>query len=163
MYDIEETGAWAPTPWSGRPAPVVEEMRTPRRANTAPKRIWLTDATRQAVQTWADQNGVSFSAALETLARLGLGQAPTEALAPLVVSSLRAELQQQMHRLASLLAAAALDAGMASRLAGATLKQLRPAEYDAIKQAARLDAVQALRRRDFLREAAQDGHREGEL
>jgi hypothetical protein len=92
-----------------------------------------------------------------------LGQAPTEAFAPLVVSVLRSELQQQIHRLARLLAATALDAGMASRLAGATLKQLRPAEYDAIKQAARLDAVQTLRRRDALQEAAADGHRQGEL
>ena len=100
---------------------------------------------------------------METLTRLGLGQAPTEALAPLVVSVLRTELQQQMHRLATLLAATALEAGMATRLAGATLKQLRPAEYDAIKQAARLDAVQSLRRRDALREVVDDGDRESQL
>lgn len=102
------------------------------------------------MQAWADQNGVSFSAGLETLTRLGLGQAPSEALAPVVVSVIRSELQQQMHRIASLLAATALEAGVSVRLAGATLKQLRPAEYEAIKQAARLDAVQALRRRDAL-------------
>lgn len=140
-----------------------KEGTTSRRTNTAPKRIWLTDETRQAVQQWADQNGVSFSAALETLTRLGLGQSPAEALGPVLVSTVRTEIQRQMHRLASLLAAGALEAGVASRLAGASLKQLRPADYDAIKQAARLDAVQSLRRRDFFQEGAADGDREGEL
>lgn len=75
----------------------------PRKGNvkTAPKRIWLTDDTRAAVQQWADANGTSFSAALEALTRLGLGQAPTEALAPIVVSVIRSEVQQQFHRVAS--------------------------------------------------------------
>jgi hypothetical protein len=158
-----ETGARSPARWAGQAGARREEGKTSRRTNTAPKRIWLTDETREAVQSWADRNGVSFSAALETLARLGLGQSPTEALAPVVVSTVRTEIQHQMHRLASLLAAGALEAGMATRLAGATLKQLRPADYDAIKQAARLDAVQALRRRDALREVADGGDREGQL
>lgn len=152
-----------PTARAGPAGDRYEEETTSRRTNTAPKRIWLTDETRQAVQQWADQNGVSFSAALETLARLGLGQSPAEALSPVVISTVRTEIQRQLHRLASLLASTALEAGMASRLAGASLKQLRPAEYDVIKQAARLDAVQSLRRREFLSEATVDGHREGEL
>jgi hypothetical protein len=117
---------------------------------TAPKYIWLTDAGRQAIQAWADRQGVSFSAAIETLARLGLQQAPEEALAPALVSVVRREIAQQLHRLASLTAASALDAGIAARMASAALKQQRPDEYEAIKQAARLDAVAALRRRKVL-------------
>jgi hypothetical protein len=67
----------------------------------------------------------------------------------------RREIQQQLHRLASLYAATAIEAGVASRLAGATLRQLRPGEYERIKQAARLDAVQTLRRRNALQELAE--------
>ncbi len=141
----------------------VTEHSIPRRQNTAPKRVWLTHETRESVQTWADAQGVSFSSALDTLARIGLGEAPSQAVAPMVVSAVRTEVQRQTHRLASLLAAAALEAGIAARLTGATLRTLRPTEYEAIKRAARLDAVGALRRREGLEEVIGDGDRQGEL
>ncbi len=117
---------------------------------TAPKYIWLTDGGRQAIQAWADRQGVSFSAAIETLARLGLAQAPEEAVAPALISVVRREIAGQLHRLASLTAAAALEAGIAARMASAAIKRQRPSEYEAIKQAVRLDAARALRRRRVL-------------
>ena len=129
---------------------------------TARKQIWLSDEGRQAIQAWADTNHVSFSAAIETLARLGLGQAPEEALAPALVSTLRREIQQQFHRYASLLAALALESGVTTRLAGAALVALRPKQYEAIKRAARIDAVQALRRREALAELATVPEPQGE-
>ncbi|GAC1646604.1 MAG: hypothetical protein NVS4B2_35840 [Chloroflexota bacterium] len=95
-----------------------------RRQNTAPKRVWLTHGTREAVQMWADAQGVSFSSALDTLARIGLGQAPSLAVAPMVVSAVRTEVQRQTHRLAALIAAAALESGVTARLAGATLREV---------------------------------------
>jgi hypothetical protein len=97
---------------------------------TARKCVWLTDETRAAVQAWADRTETSFSAALETLARVGLGEAPERAVAPALVSTVRREIQQQMHRLASLYAATAIEAGVASRLSGAALRTLRPEEYE---------------------------------
>jgi hypothetical protein len=128
----------------------------PRGGNvwTARKTVWLSDDGRARVQAWADAQGISFSAAIETLARLGLGQAPQEAVAPALVSVVRREVQQQFHRVAALYAATAIEAGVASRLSGAALRTLRPGEYEKIKQAARLDAVQTLRRRNALRELA---------
>jgi hypothetical protein len=118
----------------------------PRGGNvwTARKTVWLTE----------EAHGTSFSAALETLARVGLGQSPQEAIAPVLVSTVRRETQQQMHRLAALYAATAIEAGVASRPSGAALRTLRPQEYEKIKQAARLDAVQTLRQRKALRELA---------
>jgi hypothetical protein len=139
------------------------EQPIARRQHTAPKRVWLTHETRAAVQEWADVQGVSFSSALDTLARIGLGQAPGQAVAPMVVSAVRTEMQRQTHRLAALLAATALESGVTARLAGATLRTLRPDQYEAIKRAARLDAVQALRRREGLAEVIDGGDREGEL
>lgn len=140
---------------------VETERPIARRQHTAPKRVWMTHETRGAVQAWADENGVSFSSALETLARIGLGEAPSRAVAPMVVSAVRTEVQRQTHRLAALLAATAVEVGMAARLAGATLRQLRPDEYEAIKRAARLDAVDALRRREALGEVVDGGAGEG--
>ena len=129
--------------------------------STAPKKVWLTNATREQVQAWADAQGTSFSAALETLARIGLGQAPQDAVAPALVSVVRREVQQQLHRLASLYAATAIDAGVASRLAGAAVLALRPQQYEAIKRAARIDTVHTLRRRNALDELAEPADGQG--
>lgn len=123
-----------------------------RRQHTTRKHIRLTSEGQAAVQAWADQRGVSFSAALESLARLGLGKSSDEALAPALVSVVRHEVQRQMHRLASLLASNAIEAGVSARLSGAALKALRPKDYDAIKRAARIDTVHSLRRRYALQE-----------
>src|SRR6476646_9013785 len=97
-----------------------------RRRSTIRICIRLTDDGRDAVRTWAEARGISFSAALESLARLGLGQSTDEALAPALVSVVRVEVQRQMHRLASLLAANAIEAGISARLSGAALRALRP-------------------------------------
>ncbi len=123
-----------------------------RRQHTTRKHIRLTRDGQQIVQAWATARGISFSAAIESLARLRSGQATDEALAPALVSVVRAEVQQQMHRLASLLAANAIEAGISARLSGATLRALKPTDYDAIKRAARIDTVQSLRRRNALAE-----------
>ena len=80
-------------------------MTPHRRRSTIRICIRLTDDGRDAGRTWAEARGISFSAALESLARLGLGQATDEALAPALVSVVRVEVQRQMHRLASLLGA----------------------------------------------------------
>lgn len=88
----------------------------PRRQHTARKHVRLTHEGQAAVQAWADRRGISFSAALERLARFGLGQATDEAIAPALVSVVRHEVQRQMHRLASLLASNAIEAGVSARL-----------------------------------------------
>ncbi len=72
------------------------------------------------------------------------------------MSLVRRELQQQAHRLASLYASTAIEAGVTARLAGATLRTLREADYEQIKRAARIDAVAALRRRSALLELTAD-------
>lgn len=72
-----------------------------------------------------------------------------------MVSIVRVEIQRQMHRLASLLAANAIEAGVGARLSGAALRALRPKEYDVIKRAARIDTVHSLRRRNALLELSQ--------
>src|SRR5215218_9270646 len=51
----------------------------PRHASTAPterKQVHLTPDARTTIQAWADREGLTFSAAIEALARRGLRRAP---------------------------------------------------------------------------------------
>jgi len=49
-------------------------MTVRRRVNTSRKSIRLTDDGRAKIQAWADEQGVSFSAAIERFSRLGMGE-----------------------------------------------------------------------------------------
>jgi hypothetical protein len=54
----------------------------PRHASlthTERKNVRLTPETRTTIQAWATQEGLSFSAAIEALARFGLRRAPASA------------------------------------------------------------------------------------
>ncbi|HET8630119.1 MAG TPA: hypothetical protein VFL91_22075 [Thermomicrobiales bacterium] len=135
-----------------------------RRPGTVTKNVKLAAETIAAVQAWADGQGTTFSAALDTLVRIGLGEAPATAVAPALVGAVRREVQRQGHRLASLMAACAVDAGTGMRLGNAIIRELDPAKGRAITLAARQATVEALRRNRALRELElTDGDREGEL
>ena len=133
-----------------------------RRQGTIGLCVRVTQDGREEVRAWAEAHGVSFSAALESLARLGLGQSVEEALAPALVSVVRVEVQRQLHRLAALIAANAIEAGMAARMSGASLRALRPLDYEAIKRAARIDTVHSLRRRNALQEISPQENTHGD-
>ena len=126
-----------------------------RRAGTIPKKIRLTDEGLAAIKQWADDNNASFSAAIESLARLGLGQAPAEALAPMLVSVVRREIRTGYDRLVSLTAYGIIEAGTARRLAGAGLYQQRPEGMDGAKWKDRYtrtrDQAETETRREFSR------------
>jgi hypothetical protein len=109
----------------------------PRRVGTKQKAVWLTEESQAAVQQWADENQTTFSAAIETLARLGLGEAPATAMMPILLATVRSSVATQFERLAKLLSAAAIDSGVAARLAGATARLMiqdraaeRPADFE---------------------------------
>src|SRR5262249_33804450 len=139
---------------------------------TLPKKIRLTREGHDLIEAWAQVNDVSFSAAIETLARIGMGQATTEAIAPAVVSTMRRELAKTYDRIIRLTLYATIEAGIASRLAGsALLQQLKTpegkadlAKYDQIKRAARTDARRSLaqaRIGKLIEELFRDGDRQG--
>jgi len=124
----------------------------PNYTATRAKHVYLTDAGRTAVQAWADREAVTFSAAIETLARLGLQQDPRDAWGPALAAKVVGAVRADLGRYGALLAATALDAGITLRMASAATKTLRPREYPDIKRLARLEAVAALRRRDAVAE-----------
>ena len=101
-------------------------MTVRRRAKTSRKSIRLTDDGRAKIQAWADEQGVSFSAAMESLALLGMGEDAAVAFAPLMVSAVRFEVQRQMNRLATIAARGAIESGAAAILANEALSAMRP-------------------------------------
>jgi hypothetical protein len=124
----------------------------PNHVRTERKQVCLTPEGRDLIQRWAQQEGISFSAAIETLARVGLRQDPHDAWAPALAAKVVGAVRADLGRYRALLAATALDAGITLRMASAATKTLRPREYADIKRLARLEAVAALRRRDALAE-----------
>jgi hypothetical protein len=121
-------------------------------ARGAAKHVYLSQEARAGVQAWADREGVSFSAALDTLARLALGEDPRDAWGPVLTAKLLGAVRAELGRYRALLAATALDAGTTLRIAAAATRVLRPKEYPDIKRLARAEAVHSLRRRDALAE-----------
>ncbi len=101
-------------------------MTVRRRAKTSRKSIRLTDDGRARIQAWADEQGVSFSAAMESLALLGMGEDAAVAFAPLMVSAVRFEVQRQMNRLATIAARGAIESDAAAFLANEALAAMRP-------------------------------------
>ncbi len=89
-----------------------------RRKATVRKNIRLTPETIASVTAWCQANKISFSAGLETLVKTSLGQPMAEAMVPAVVSSVRRAILHQSNRLAKLWSYAAVEAGVAARLAG---------------------------------------------
>jgi hypothetical protein len=126
--------------------------RHPNHVRTERKQVCLTPEGRALIQAWAQQEGISFSAAIETLARVGLQQDPRDAWGPALAAKVVGAVRADLGRYRALLAATALDAGTTLRIAAAGTKVLRPKEYPDIKRLARLEAIAALRRRDALAE-----------
>jgi hypothetical protein len=100
----------------------MDKQIGPRRAGTRVKNICINDDARAAIQAWADQNGTTFSAAIETLALLGLGQSPATAMLAMVVSVVRRAVHGQMDRYGKLAAIAAIQSGMAANVSRASLR-----------------------------------------
>jgi hypothetical protein len=135
--------------------------RRPRHVRTRRTQVWLSEDGHALVRVWATEQGLSFSAGLEALARLGLRQAPAHALGPAVGRAAARTVRAEVGALRALVAATALDAAQTRRLATAILRHLPPpgpphprwaAQTREWAQLARRDAVDALLAGDALAE-----------
>jgi hypothetical protein len=104
------------------------------------------------VRRQEQQHLASFSAAAETLVRLGLQQSPTEIITPAVTSAVRATVRAELNRMARLHVFTAIDAGIAWRLAGAVLQHVVPARAAALTEGIMNEARRAVGR-EHLRDA----------
>jgi len=118
-----------------------------RRQGTLPKKIRLTQEAHEQIGAWAEENEVSFSAAIESLARLGMGQDATTAMIPILVSTTRREIAKNYTRVVRLILFSIYESGTAARFAGATAKALRPEVYDQLRDAVLKDARLSLKKR----------------
>ena len=83
----------------------------------------MTPHGLELVQTWADANNSSFSAAIESLALIGLDDDIANVLVPLILSVVSRTVERALDRYAKLTAFAAIQAGTSSRLTNALLLQ----------------------------------------
>lgn len=91
-------------------APSSPTSRKVRYGATRRTHVSVTHLAYDQIQEWADKQGISFSAAIESLALIGLGQETAELL-PLLISGLMERLlARQFNRFAKLLSLAALSA-----------------------------------------------------
>jgi hypothetical protein len=125
-----------------------------RRMGTRPIRTNWTPAAVTLIETYQQQQHLtSFSAAAETLVRLGLQQSVPEIVTPAITDAVRTTVRKEVNRLARVHILTAIDAGLAWRLAAATLQHVVPAQYERRMQAAHNEARKAVGRQ-HLRDAA---------
>lgn len=90
------------------PAPSWPVERAERYGKTNRKHVTLTQEAVDHVQAYAEQHGLHFSVALETLALLGLGRQTAETLPRLVSNMLERTVAHQFNRFAKLTAEAVM-------------------------------------------------------
>ena len=120
----------------------------PRQLVVDAKRVYLTPEAVDLVTAFADRQGMNFSAAVETLCRLGLTQAPPDAYAGALEAAVRGVAREEMGRQTALLASASVDAHAAFFLAFAVASRGLPRDQAAkLRQDARDAARRTLRTR----------------
>lgn len=103
------------------PQEVVRRHRLP---NTERVQVRLTATARDKIRLWAEDNQVSFSAAIEALALTGLQSEQADILVPLLHSTVQTAFQRQFNRFAKLTSFAAIEAGVSHQLLRFLLLQL---------------------------------------
>jgi hypothetical protein len=123
-----------------------DETPVPRRKGTVRKQIRMTTHGLEQVQAWADANNSSYSAAIESLALIGLEDDIAHVLVPLILSVVSRTVERALDRYAKLTAFAAIQAGTAGRLTNALLlqairqqAQAAPEHFEAAMQVRRGD------------------------
>jgi hypothetical protein len=110
--------------------------------------VWLTPDTTTRVERWAALQGLTFSAAAETLLRFGMRDAPSGAFTAPVEAAIRGTVRDELGRVTALLASSAIDAHAGYLVTLHLAKRGQDAEhYQGLKQAARLTARETVSRR----------------
>jgi hypothetical protein len=102
-----------------------------RYGNTSKKMISITQEGREAIQTFADAQGMSFSAAIETMALVGMKADLTLLLIPLLREVVQAGLKHNFNRLVKLCLLGAAESAMAHDLV--TMLLLQTVRQEAVR------------------------------
>ena len=115
-----------------------------RRGTTFSKHIKLTAFGRKQIEAWAKANNLNFSAAIETLALLGMNDERADYIIPALRATTLHGLQLTFNRLARLLSDIALDSAVSRIMSEGILLQLirelaesRPDDFEAMMRVPR--------------------------
>lgn len=95
----------------------LHESRQERYGKTVKKTVTLTTEAIDTIQEYADRHNLYFSAAIESLALMGLGQVTAETLPRLIANVLERIFNRQFNRFAKMTARAAISAEEANQKA----------------------------------------------
>jgi hypothetical protein len=98
-------------------------MSERRIQTTKKKHITLTPTGLAKIQTWADAQKLSFSAAIETLALLGLDDDQSDLIIPALKAVVRQSLALTFNRFAKLLSDIAIESATARTMSEAVFLQ----------------------------------------
>jgi hypothetical protein len=91
---------------------------------THSKHIKLTGAGREKIEAWAQQNGLNFSAAIETLALLGLDDERSGYVVPAIRATTLQGIRLAFNRIARLLSDIAIESAAARTMSEGVMLQL---------------------------------------
>ena len=100
----------------------IRERR--REEKTQKKTVYFTPLGRAEIEAWAETNQINFSAAVETLALLGLEKEASSYIIPAVRATTLQGIQLAFNRIARLLSDIAVDSAVARILNEAVMLQM---------------------------------------
>lgn len=95
-----------------------------RYGNTRKKNLSLTESGHDQIETYAQAHGLTFSAAIETLALIGMEADLSALLIPLINDSVEKGMQRNFNRMAKVTIMAAAESAMAHDLTTMLLLQI---------------------------------------
>jgi hypothetical protein len=101
-----------------------DDVRARRPDKTYPKHIMLTVFGREKIEAWAEANGLNFSAAIETLALMGLDDERSSYAIPALRATTLQGIRLSFNRIARLLSDIAIEAAASRTISEGIMLQL---------------------------------------
>lgn len=124
--------------------PLLDDTRARRPDKTYSKHIMLTEFGREKIEAWAQANSLNFSAAIETLALMGLDDERSSYAIPALRATTLQGIRLSFNRIARLLSDIAIESAMARTMAEGIMLQLvreqaaeRPDDFETIMRVVR--------------------------
>jgi hypothetical protein len=102
----------------------ADDVRTRRPDKTYSKHIMLTEFGREKIEAWAKANGLNFSAAIETLALMGLDDERSSYAIPALRATTLQGIRLSFNRIARLLSDIAIEAAASRTMSEGIMLQL---------------------------------------
>lgn len=102
----------------------ADDARARRPDKTYSKHIMLTEFGREKIETWAKANGLNFSAAIETLALMGLDDERSIYAIPALRATTLQGIRLSFNRIARLLSDIAIEAAASRTMSEGIMLQL---------------------------------------